>query len=202
MLILRREQWRGPEAYDELATVAAAYPARPFFRAALAALCTELGREAEARRLFEELAPNRFEILPRDNEWLLAVHYLAETCCALGDVTRAAVLYDDLEPVARKAAINAPEGAVGTLARSVARLATLLGRDHDARRLAELAIELDDAGGARPWAAHARVDLAEQLLRDGDATGARMLLAAAHAVAVELGAAALAARIDAAEASG
>jgi len=197
LLILRREQLRGAEAYDELASVAAAYPARPFFRASLAALCIELGREAEARRLFEELAPDGFEIVPRDNEWLLAAHYLAETCCELGDVTRAAVLYDELEPIAAKSTINAPEGGVGTLARSVAGLALLLGRDEDARRLTELAIELDDAAGARPWAAHARVDLAEQLLRAGDRDPALALLSEARAVATELDAPALAARIEA-----
>jgi len=197
LLILRREQLRGAEAYDELASVAAAYPARPFFRASLAALCIELGREAEARRLFEELAPDGFEIVPRDNEWLLAAHYLAETCCELGDVTRAAVLYDELEPIAGKSTINAPEGGVGTLARSVAGLAVLLGRDADARRLTELAIELDDAAGARPWAAHARVDLAEQLLRAGDRDPALALLSEARAVATELDAPALAARIEA-----
>ena len=65
---------------------------------------------AEARRLLEELAPNGFEILPRDNEWLLAGHYLAETCCALEDVPRAETLYAELEPQAAKGAINVAEG--------------------------------------------------------------------------------------------
>jgi DNA-binding SARP family transcriptional activator len=196
--ILRREQARSSEACDALARIAAAFPARPFFRACLAALCAELGREAEARRLFEGLAPNGFEVLPRDNEWLLSAHYLAETCCALGDIPRAANLYEQLEPVAAKGATNVPEGSVGTLARAVGELAALLGRDADAVRLFQQAVELDDANGGRPWSAHARVRLAAVLTRRGDHEGAARLLDEAGATAAELGMAALSARIAAA----
>jgi tetratricopeptide (TPR) repeat protein len=199
--ILRREQGRSAEAYDALAKVAAAFPARPFFRAALAALCCELGRDAEARRLFEELAPDRFEPVPRDNEWLLAAHYLAETCCALADTTRAASLYAELEPITARAAANVPEGSVGTLARSVAWLAELLGRDDDAMRLLELAIGLDSANGARPWAAHAQADLARIADRIGEHERATSLFADAAATAAELGMTALTERIAAARGS-
>ena len=194
-LILHRERGRPADAYDELASVAAASPARPFFRAALAALCAELGRDAEARRLLEELAPNGFEIVPRDNEWLLAAHYLAETCCALGDVTRAAVLYAELEPRSAAGAMNIAEGSAGTLARAVGELAVLLGREGDAVRLFSEAIELDDAGGGRPWSAHARVRLAAVLAGQGEHDEAARLLGEAAATVEELGMTALATRI-------
>jgi DNA-binding SARP family transcriptional activator len=196
-LILCRELARPADAYDELAAVAFASPARPFFRACLGALCAELGRDAEARRLLEELAPNGFEIMPRDNEWLLSAHYLAETCCALGDLTRAEVLYAELEPLSAAAAMNVAEGAVGTLGRAVGGLAALLGRDSDAVRLYRQAIELDDLGGARPWAAHARVGLAAVLDRQGDHEEAARLLAEAAAAAEELGMAGLTMRLAA-----
>jgi tetratricopeptide (TPR) repeat protein len=196
--ILHRELGSPQQAYDELARAAAAYPLRPFFRATFAALCAELGREAEARRLLEELAPNGFEILPRDNEWLMAAHYLAETCCVLGDVPRAETLYAELEPNAAKGAINVAEGAVGTLARAVGDLAALLGRDDEAVGHFRLAIERDDANGGRPWAAHARVGLAAVLARQGEADEAAGLLDEAAATAAELGMVALTARIAAA----
>jgi tetratricopeptide (TPR) repeat protein len=196
--ILHRELGRPEKAYDELARAAAAYPLRPFFRASLAALCADLGRDAEARRLLEELAANGFEVLPRDNEWLMAAHYLAETCCALGDVSRAETLHAEIEPHAAKGAINVAEGAVGTLARAVGELAALLGRHHEAIGHFRLAIDRDDANGGRPWAAHARVGLAAVLARQGEADEAGRLLDEAAATAAELGMVALTARIAAA----
>ena len=198
LFILRREQGRAGEAHEALARLAVEFPARPFFRTALATLCSGEGRAAEARRLFEAVAPNRFEAMPRDNEWLLAAHFLGETCCAFGDTTRAAQLYEELEPIAAKGAANVPEGAVGTLARAVAGLAELLGRDDEAIRLFELAIELDGANGARPWAAHAQVDLARIADRIGEHERAASLLVEASATTAELGMVALGARITAA----
>jgi tetratricopeptide (TPR) repeat protein len=195
LFILRREQGRAAEALDALVSVAEQTPTRPFFRAVLGALYVELGQLSKARLLFEDLAANGFEIVPRDNEWLLAAHYLAETCCALQDTVRAATLLEELEPIARRAAANVPEGSVGTLARSIAHLAELLGRDNDAAGLLEQAIELDRASGARPWVAHAQVDLASILARQGQDGAASSLLAEAAATAAELGMTALKARI-------
>jgi len=197
LFILRREQARADEAIEELTRVSAAFPARPFFRCALAALLGCVGREADARRVFEELAANRFAVMPRDNEWLLSAAFLAEACCLLGDASRAEQLYEEVEPWARSSAINVPEGTLGTLARPLAGLARLLGREDDAGRLLETAIALDTAGGARPWAAHAQVDLAELLLLRGDSGRAHALLAEAGATAEALEATRLAQRVAA-----
>ena len=197
LFIVRREQGRAAETLDALTAVADEAPARPFFRAVLAAAYVELDRLPEARLLFEELAANDFEIVPRDNEWLLAGHYLAETCRALRDTVRAATLLEQLEPLAARAAANLPEGSVGTLGRSLAGLAEILGRDDHAVRLLEQAIELDAATGALPWAAHGRVDLAAIAARGGARTRATGLLDEADATASTLGMVRLAARIDA-----
>ena len=57
---LRREQGRAHEADGLLARAAGENPARPLFSCALARLATDLGRQAEARELFERLAVDEF----------------------------------------------------------------------------------------------------------------------------------------------
>ena len=195
LYLLRREQDRAEEAYEALNRVAADMPARPFFRCALAALAVDAGRLAEARRTFEELAPNRFEVVPRDNEWLLAAAFLVETCEALGDVTRAAMLYDELAPLADRSTANVPEGDAGAMARHLGCLASMLDRDDEAVSHYRAAIAIDEATGGRPWVAYAKAELAGVLARRADAMNAATLREEAAITAAELGMARLAARI-------
>jgi predicted ATPase len=165
---LRRHQGRASEAYELLASFAAKTPARPVFRCALARLSAELERRAEARQLFEELASNGFEVIPRDNEWMLALSYLVDVCRALGDTTRAPVLYDLLAPFADRTAADVPEGCAGSVARLLGILAVMLERDDAAVAHLEAAIATDVAAGTRPWAAHSQLELAELLDRRGE----------------------------------
>jgi DNA-binding SARP family transcriptional activator len=194
MYLLRREQQRASEVHEALAETAAANPARPFFRAALAAFSVDTGRATDARRLLEELAPGRFEIVPRDSEWPLAAAFLAETIHALGDTTRAATLYEELTPLAERSSANPPEGSIGAIARSLGILAALLGRRPDATAHLRTAIEMDTATGARPWVAYAQLELAD-LLRDDDGAEAGSLLDAASETARALKMARLSERI-------
>ena len=124
--LLCREQGRPELAYELVTRMAEENPARPFFRCALGALAVDLGRTTEARRLLEELAPDRFEILPRDNEWLLSAAFLTEMCRALEDLNRAAILYDELVPLAERSSINPSEGTLGATARSLGILAAIV----------------------------------------------------------------------------
>ena len=78
LYLLRREGRCAQDVHDALAATAAENPARPFFRCALSTLAVDVGRTTDARRLLEELAPNRFEIVPRDSEWPLSAAFLAE----------------------------------------------------------------------------------------------------------------------------
>jgi tetratricopeptide (TPR) repeat protein len=182
---LRREQGRAGETFELLATAAAETPARPLFRCALACLAAELGNEAEARREFEELAAREFAILPRDQEWLLSATFLAETCIALHDAARAEQLYGLLLPFADRIASDVHEGSSGAVARTLGLLARMLGRD-EARGHLEAAVAINEATAAVAWAAHARTDLGEVLLRDGDASAAEPLLDAALTTAQRL----------------
>jgi tetratricopeptide (TPR) repeat protein len=182
---LRREQGRAEETYELLATAARETPARPLFRCALASLAARLGRDAEARHAFEELAAGEFDIVPRDQEWLLSAALLAETCIALRDTTRATQLYRLLLPYADRVASDVHEGSAGAVARTLGVLAAMLG-DDAARGHFEAAIAINEATEAVAWAAHARADLAELLLRDGDDASAQSLLEAAAATARRL----------------
>ncbi|HEX2303045.1 MAG TPA: BTAD domain-containing putative transcriptional regulator [Gaiella sp.] len=192
---LRREQGRSSEAYDLLARAATDVPARPVYRCALARLAAELERPAEARRLFEELAANEFELVPRDQEWLLAAALLTEVCKALGDIPRAAVLYDAQRSYSGRIASDIYEGSAGAVDRALGILAAMLGRDSEAVEHLEAAIDLNERTGSGPWAAYARVDLAELLLERGDDARARDLLEEARVTTEMLGMTALGKRI-------
>jgi DNA-binding SARP family transcriptional activator len=194
---LRREQGRPSEAYDLLARAASDVPARPVYRCALARLAVELERTAEARRLFEELAANDFEVVPRDQEWLLAAAVLTDVCKSLRDIPRAAVLYDAQLPYTGRVASDIYEGSAGAVDRALGILAAMLGRDSEAVAHLEAAIDINERTGARPWAAYARVDLAEVLLERGDGVRlrARELLEEARMTAETLGMTALEQRI-------
>jgi predicted ATPase/DNA-binding SARP family transcriptional activator len=194
LYILRRERGRLEEAREPLARAAAKSPARPVFRSAHAALAIQLDDRAGARRAFEELAAGDFEIVPRDNEWLMAAAFLAETARALGDTARMSILYDELAPRADWSTANPPEGSLGSVAGTLGLLAAGLGRDGDAADHLRRAIALDTAIGAMPWVAHAQAELAALVAPDQAAA----LRAEALQTASTLGMERLAARLSAA----
>ena len=82
-------------------------PTRPLFGCALARLETDLGRQAGARKMFQRLAEDNFRAVPRDQEWLLAMSFLADVCTSLDDPDRGAMLYDQLLPYADRMAVGA-----------------------------------------------------------------------------------------------
>ena len=92
---IRREQGRIGEIEDAVRRFIELYPAIPAWRAALALLLVELGRDDEARA---ELAAIDEAALPRDANWLIATTLLAEVCGELRDAGRAERLYEALLP--------------------------------------------------------------------------------------------------------
>jgi tetratricopeptide (TPR) repeat protein len=196
--LLRREQGRLAEEEASVRASVEEFPWYPLHRGALACLLVDLGRRDEARAVFGDLARDRFRAFYPDNEWLLGICLVAEACALLSDTAAAAVLYEQLAPFAGRHAIGHAEGSVGAVDRYLGLLAETLDRLDDGERHFVQAIELNDRMGARPWAAHARSDLA-RLLRRRDATGdrrrAEQLDGEALATARELGMPALAARL-------
>ncbi|MEA2398606.1 MAG: hypothetical protein QOK25_2162 [Thermoleophilaceae bacterium] len=187
---LRWSQGRLGEIEPETRQFADALPGMPVWRAALAAVYCDLGREAEARRELERLAARDFAGVPRNAVWLLAAAILAEVCADLGDRERATTLYGLLEPFARRNVVSFFGLYLGPVARYLGLLAATredwsAAADHftDAVLSAERA-------GARPVLAILRIDEARMLAaRDepGDRERALELLAEAAERARELG---------------
>ena len=168
MFGLRREQSRMAELEDGARAFIAQDPTLPAWRAALAVICTEVDKEAEARAAFESLAADDFGVLPHDTFWLAAIAGLADVCASLGDSRRAAVLYHLLEPYADRNVMMTPGTACsGAAARPLGRLATTLRRWPDAECHFAAARQLNTRLGARHFVAHTETQHAEMLLQRG-----------------------------------
>lgn len=197
---LRKEQGRfdGLEATMQRAAEEISW--YPMYRCFTAELYADLGREADARRVFEDLAADNFvALLPRDNEWLVSATTLADVCAFLGDSERARALYDMLLPVGRMNVVGWPELARGSPARSLAVLAATMDRYDEAEEHFRAALAANARMGARPWLACTQYEYGRLLLaRDqpGDRDAALELLAQALDTARSLGMAPLAARIE------
>ena len=70
------------------------------WRPGLAVIYSELGRTADARAEFENLAQHDFADLPRDAVWMGTMTYLVDVCTFLGDHARAESVYRILLPFA------------------------------------------------------------------------------------------------------
>jgi tetratricopeptide (TPR) repeat protein len=118
--LLRREQGRAGELEEMAKGLIAQYPRIPAWRAALAWLYMDQGREADARHIFEELAAPDFADLPRDLFWLISVSLLSEVCAFLGDADRAPRLYELLLPHADRCVVLVLSACIGSVSRSPA----------------------------------------------------------------------------------
>jgi DNA-binding SARP family transcriptional activator/tetratricopeptide (TPR) repeat protein len=199
MFLLRREQGRVEETESLIHDSVDEFLSYPLHRPALVCLHLDLGRDAEAREIFEELARDDFTLFHRDNEWLLGISIAAEACYLLKDVKAAVVLHEQLLPFRGRHSVGLAEGSVGAVDRYLGLLTGLLGRLDEAEQHFEDAITMNDRIGARPWAAHSRHDLAQLLLTrggSGDHERATDLLDAALTAAREMGMATLITKIE------
>ncbi len=159
-------------------------------RTMFANFCLESGRPDEARRVFEELAAAAFPA-PFDFLWLRFHTEGASTCAHLGDVSRAAQLYQRLEPYRERVVCMAQGGVTtGSVAHYLGLLSNTLGRSDEAAAHFAAAAETHERIGAPTWLARSRAEWASALLRRGDAGDAeqaRGLLDQALATATEIG---------------
>jgi DNA-binding SARP family transcriptional activator len=184
-------EFRGEQAQAErsIQDLVADYPSRPVFRCVLAHLQAQLGHTSESSRMLQELAKERLSTLPFDQEWLLAMAYLAETASALHDGDTALVLYQLLTPWERFNAVDHPEGMRGSVSRYLGLLASTLERFDDAAAHYEAAITMNTDMGARPWLAYTQNDYARMLSDHGspsDRQRADQLRDAARSICSEL----------------
>lgn len=171
-----REQGRMEELEDLEPTLrgyAQRYPMLPFYRAALATVYMERGRDTEAAAELALLARDDFSNVPRNLGWLGTVALLSEVSAGLRDTSLTAGLYDMLVPYADQVVVvDWGIVASGSASRYLGLLAATLERFDEAGGHFERAIERDEAIGAWPHVAHARREYAAMLLRR-DAAGDR-----------------------------
>ncbi|MGH7898162.1 MAG: hypothetical protein ACREQQ_09425, partial [Candidatus Binatia bacterium] len=196
---LRREQGRLEEMEGAIEAFVAEHPAMPAFRSGMAHLCAELGREAEARAEFEQLAANDFTDLPRDATWLNLLDELSQVCAFLGDARRAAKLYELLLPfAARNIVITFVEACDGAVSHYLGLLAATMSRWEEAAKHFEDALSMNARMAARPFLARTQHEYARLLLgrcRPRDREKAVHLLEEALATADGIGMKRLAERI-------
>jgi tetratricopeptide (TPR) repeat protein len=189
--LVLEQQGRSGELLPDRIGYARRYPHVPTWRVALAVCWTSLGQKPEARELFEALAANDFADLPRDPVWLYALTRFCDIAIFLGDVPRAARLYDLLLPYQDRCA---PVGGValtwGAVSRPLGGLATLLGRYKEAERHFAAALEMNARIRAKVWVAHTQHNYARMLLArgaPGDRDKAAALATTALATARQVG---------------
>ena len=193
-LLLRRELRPGqPQEWDApVRRTAEQFPRQAAWRCAAALRDLGLGREAEARAQFELLAADGFRALFAGEGALSAVAMGAELCAALGEGSRALVLYERLLPYAgRHVVIGYPAmGYQGAVDWYLGLLAAATGDAGTALQHLDDALVMHSRAGAAPWVARTQYEQARvRLARRGpdDAAVAAALLGAASRTAAELG---------------
>jgi len=176
---LRHDQGRLDEIEELIRRSVVEYPTYPIFRCVLAHMTALLGQTSESQATLDALAEDDFAALPFDEEWLVAVCFLAETIRLLGDAARAAFLYAQLLPFADRVGVIYTEISTGSVSRYLGLLASTISRWDEAERHFKDALEMNRRIGAGAFLAATRRDYAEMLLQrngDGDAEDARRLL--------------------------
>jgi tetratricopeptide (TPR) repeat protein len=145
------------------------FPNVPALRTFMATILVMTGHVDEAAIELERQAADQFARVPRDFTWLANMSGLAAICHAVGDRTRAEILYDLLLPHAsyliRASQIGV--GCNGPVALYLGLLAMTLGRTDDAVDQLNAAIAISERIGAPVFAAEARSKLADCLEAQG-----------------------------------
>ena len=146
------------EVEPSIAALVAEYPARPVFRCVLTHVHARLGRADETLAELAELVRDDCAAIPFDQEWLYAMSLLAGAAALVGDAGSASVLYRLLLPWSGCNAADHAEGIRGAVSRYLGLLAPLAGREEDAERHFEEALDMNARMGARPWLERTRHD--------------------------------------------
>ncbi len=124
---------------------------RTGMRSAYGLILLETGQEAAARAIYDEELAGFPDALP--HFWLTNMAMLTELCVRIGDAAGARVLYEGLQPYARRQVMVVYASCWGPVERYLALLAQVRG-DRDARRRhAASALERSQAMGATLLAA-------------------------------------------------
>jgi hypothetical protein len=129
-------------------------PAWRAYRLTFAWIHAERGERDAARALLDGALDGGLEAVPRDANWLVAMHSATCACTLLGDVALAARIREALAPFADRMVIAARGGAhAGSVSYALARLSVTCGDLAAAERHFEEAIRRDGLAGAPVWVA-------------------------------------------------
>jgi hypothetical protein len=163
---IRMEQGRIDELIEPFAQAAAENPALGVLRSAVAFAYCSLGRVNEALPLFSLDASTKFVENSRDVSWTSRVALEQGCAVALKDRDAAATLYDLILPFADIVVFNTGT-CQGALARSLGRLAHLLGRVGEAEEHFNNALAINGRLKAKYYLALTQLDFAD-FLRDAE----------------------------------
>ena len=161
--VLLRLRDRLPEYEATARSSVEEYDDYPIFETVLTDVLARLGHHDEARDLLARLAVDRFDAIGHDEMRFAGIALLGEAAAAVGDVERAAAIYDELRSSAGLVVVSPVELSLDSASRVLGRLAAALGRTDDARAHFDAAIEHNERIGAVPWIEVARVDRAAAL---------------------------------------
>lgn len=179
---LDRERGRGAVSLDRLAEAVRAFETYVVLRCAHAQTFADTGLLDDARSIVEELAPDRFAAVPRNEEWLYALCLLGDVAADTKDEGRAATLLELLDPFERRVAVSPVNACSGAVARVTGRLAWTIGDRERASASFATALEVNDAISARPWMARTTLDHADVLLDEGTPQAVERAAALARSV--------------------
>jgi DNA-binding CsgD family transcriptional regulator/tetratricopeptide (TPR) repeat protein len=202
MFSIRREQGRLRELAPAVRVLAGGGARAGPWRPGLAAVLVELGMHDEARRELTAIAADGLRSL-RVSLWTAALVYMADAATALGDAATAALVYDQLKPLAgQNVMIGHLVACYGSADRYLGMLAATIGDAALADAHFERALDLNRRMGVSTWVAHTAYQYARHLRgRVGtDPTGhgerdPRALAAEAGRLAARIGLPALAAQV-------
>jgi DNA-binding SARP family transcriptional activator len=194
LLAIRREQGQMAGFEGAARRLVDTNPDRPGWRAALAMLLWETGRESEAQAEIDALARHGFADITPDGDWMTSVVLIADVCAELGDAGSAGLLYEQLLPYAdHNVVVGLAAVCLGSVATFVGKLAATIGNDRAAAGHFERALEANAALRAPVCLAHTQLDYARAL---GPGARAQELIESATAIAQTLGLHKLAQRAD------
>jgi tetratricopeptide (TPR) repeat protein len=186
MFLARRDTGQHGGLEGSLRWMADHYATTQAWRCVLAVFYADLGREAEARALFEEQAADGFARLRQYQNYPAALAWIARACTFLWDVPRAAQLYPLLLPYADQSIVLGAnsQACLGSTHRYLALLAATLSRVDEAEAHFRAAIAMNERMGARPVLAccqHEYARLLQHRNAPGDRATARDLIERARA---------------------
>jgi DNA-binding SARP family transcriptional activator len=195
LLAARWAQGRLAEMVGLATEIESGSPGLPAWRAALALTHVAAGAHQQAEDILEEVMAGPARVFPETITWLLSHSVLAEVVAEAGTRQQAEREYAMLLPYAGRMPnfLGIVRPAVNLW---LAMLAARVGRNDRASAHFAEAHDLHERLGAHVFLAKTRLEWGRFVMRVGDATTARSLVARAREDAVSLGAAGIAAAAE------